>query len=98
MQGQTGHLKFSEDQPWHMKSAQVMQLYYNTLDRSGGYYSHYCLKPKPREPLLQPIVKLNRLLLCATKHNDRWYIDQSALVWKAPPLPAPVIGESVKVF
>ncbi len=65
MLGKQGHLRLSDDKAWHMQSTQVMQLYFNTLDRPGGYYSQYCVTPNPREPLLQPMVRLNRLLLRA---------------------------------
>lgn len=98
MQGKQGVLKPSEDKPWHMESTQCVQLYYNTMDREGGYYSHYCVTPNVREPLLQPMVRFNRSKLRAFLHNNRWYIDQRALVWKPPQPPQPQIGESVRNF
>jgi len=98
MLGSSGHLKQSNEKSWHMESMQIMQIYYNKLDCEGGYYSQFCLTPRPREPLLQPIVRLNRLRLRAHKVNNRWYIDQSALVWKPPIIPTPIMGESVKNF
>lgn len=98
MRGKKGHVSQSSSSSWHMKSTQIMQLFYNVMDRPGGYFSQYCLTPNAREPMIQPMVRLNRLLLTAHKHNDRWYINQDALVWKAPVAPEPLMGESVKHF
>jgi hypothetical protein len=83
MLGKSGNAVPSES-PWEMKSTQVRQFYYNSVDMQGGYYSRYCVEPSARGPLIQNMAMLNRLHMRAYKLHDRWYLDQSAIVWKQP--------------
>lgn len=98
MLGRQGNIVPCEDQPWTMKETQIMQIYYNSMDVINGYYNQYCIIPNAREPLIQPLVQLNRLSLKGYKFKNRWMIDQSAIVWKAPSAPVPLLGESVQRF
>ncbi len=88
----------STNEAWKMKSMQIMQIYFNKVNTQGGYDASFCILPEPREPIIQPIVRLARTKLFAYKKNGRTIIDQSALVWKPPTVPVPINGESVKHF
>lgn len=81
----------------------VGQVYRNLSSAPGGYLSDYMVTPSRRrwEGLISPIVALDLFLLRAYRDPQpphKWRVDQSALIWQEPALPAPVPGETVADF
>lgn len=78
---------------------EVHQLYYNLMDRPGGYYRDYMLIPLENEVILDPIC----MFVCSPLKivrlpNGRRCIDQRVMVWKSPELVDARIGENVSNF
>lgn len=100
MLGRSAGVRPDANHSWQYQATQVRQMYRNSVDCEGGYFSRYCVLPQPQEPLVQPMARLSRLWLKAFKsaESGRWHIDQSALVWRPRPVPLPRTGETVESF
>lgn len=99
MLGKTAGYTACPDKAWEMQATQVRQLYCNSVGIAGGYYAQDCIEPSPREPLVMPLARLNRTKLRAYRNkHGRWFLDQTAIVWKPPAAPLPRAGESVESF
>lgn len=72
----------------------------NLVDQPGGYNSVDVFRPSPHrwEGLVDPIAAYNVSKLVARKRNQRWMVDQSAMVWQKPEVPKPLLAESVQSF
>jgi hypothetical protein len=78
---------------------QILQCYRNLEDAEGGYFREYMLHPQLNEPMIDPIVRMNKLRLRANKdEHGRWCIDQSALIYTKPVVPEHRMGESLQSF
>ena len=97
MQGKEGTMRATGGFQW--KTNQVFQIYRNLRDQEGGYPQSMMLKYNPKDPVIDGLVELRTSMLYARKNQyGRWFIDQSALKYKRPVLPKPIIGDSLSDF
>ena len=79
----------------------VLGLFYNSVDCEDGYFKRYVLIPKgDSEPIIAPLVTLNAmsLTLRIDLFTRRRYLDQRKIMWQAPKVPQPTVGETVTHF
>ena len=77
---------------------EVFQLWYNTVDREGGYWRPCVLMPRPGEVVLEPLAEMCYQGLRAKRVGALWVVDQSAMVWRPGRALAPDVGEQLSVF
>lgn len=75
----------------------------NLCDVEDGYNRADIIYPSRKrwEGLVDTVVGLNISKLVARRdpsQNNRWFVDQSAIVWQPPMLPRPRVAESVQDF
>lgn len=109
MQGETRAGVGTSVLPLQHASGEIVQFYRNLVDCEGGYDRKHVLVANhdPDDPILEPICMPGKSeIFCVEselfvhKDNDlpRIVIDQSKLLWKAPPKPIPTIGQNLLNF
>lgn len=88
----------------------LLQIYRNPIDCEDGYSSAVCLSPSPMhwEGFMHSVVMVQTHLLCWDRRSTdrRWFIDQSQLLYRPPPLqplcteagPMPDVAEPARDF
>lgn len=95
--------------PLSRSGHEVAQFYRNKCDIEGGYNKLHMLVTNhdPEDPVLEPVCLPSSSMLFCTEsdvfvHKDsgkpRLVIDQSAIIWKAPVLLVPSIGQNLLSF
>ena len=83
----------------NLPTHEVAQLWCNRFDCPDGYYAAYALHPRPDEVVVAPLCHaVETDLIRAHRVAGQWRLDQSRLLWSAPLMLEPDVGETLRHF